>query len=59
MKIQITIPDNAIKDVTEYCKIHGIDLHGRMQIELDKFVANALWHMRRRRQIEREIINVR
>ena len=45
MKILITIPDSAVEDVTEYCKIHKIDLNGRMQQELDKFVSNALWHM--------------
>jgi len=41
MKILITIPDSAVEDVTEYCKIHGIDLHGRLQQELDTFVSNA------------------
>jgi len=37
----ITIPDSAIDDVTEYCRIERIDLQDRMQQELDKFVSNA------------------
>ena len=41
MKILITIPDSAIDDVTEYCRIERIDLQDRMQQELDKFVSNA------------------
>ena len=50
MNITIHIPDPAVEDVTEYCKIHKIDLNGRMQQELDKFVSNALWHMEQWRQ---------
>lgn len=42
MKITIKIPDSAMFDVTEYCRLEGIDLHGRMQQELDKFTNNAL-----------------
>ena len=41
MDFTITIPDSAIVDVTEYCRIERIDLQDRMQQELDKFVSNA------------------
>lgn len=41
MDFTITIPDSAIDDVTEYCRIERIDLQDRMQQELDKFVSNA------------------
>ena len=52
MKIQITIPESAIKDVTEYCRIEGIDLHGRMQQTLNDFVCNAIGQMEQRRRVE-------
>jgi len=59
MKIFITIPDSAVDDVTEYCKIHGIDLHGRLQQELDTFVNNALCQVEQRRRIIKDIANFR
>lgn len=55
MKIQITLPESAIKDVTEYCRVEGIDLHGRMQQELDDFVCNAIGIMEQRRKIRKKI----
>ena len=59
MKIQITISDSAIDDVTEYCRIEGIDLHGRMQQELDAFVNNALNLMEQLRDADTETVNAR
>lgn len=57
MKIQTTIPDDAIDDVREYCRIMKIDLHGRMQDNLDAFVANARWWIGQRKQINEGINN--
>lgn len=58
MKIQITIPESAIKDVTEYCRLEGIDLYGRMQQKLDDFVCNAIWYMQQKEQIKKNIYNL-
>ena len=54
MKITITIPDDAdiINDVTEYCRATGIDLHGRMQQELDDFVSKARELVRQERLVK-------
>lgn len=52
MKITIEIPESAIDDVKEYCRIEKIDLHARMQQELINFVANAKQQMSKRRQAE-------
>ena len=53
MKITITIPDDAdiINDVTEYCRATGIDLHGRMQQELDDFVSKVRELVRQERLV--------
>ena len=55
MKIQLTIPEFAVKDVKEYCRIEEMDLHARMQGELDTLVKNILWYMEERRQINKGI----
>jgi len=55
MKIQITIPDDTIKDVTKYCKIHGIDLHDRMQQELDDFVSKVRELVRQERLVGKDL----
>ena len=57
MKITITIPDSAVADVREYCRVTGTDLQGRMQQELDAFVANALCQMKQHIRISRDIDN--
>ena len=59
MDFTITIPDSAIDDVTEYCRIERIDLHGRLQQELDTFVNNALCQVEQRRRIIKDIANFR
>ena len=58
MKIILTIPESAIEDVKEYCKLKGIDLHGRMQQKLINFIANAKEQMLQRRLAsKKEILN--
>ena len=59
MNITIHIPDPTVEDVTEYCRVTGIDLHGRLQQELDTFVNNALCQVEQRRRIIKDIANFR
>ena len=58
MKIQITIPESAMEDVKEYCRIEEMDLHARMQDELDAVVKNILWYMEQKRQVEKSTRNL-
>jgi len=55
MKLTISIPDNALSDVEEYCRIEGIDFEARIQREVDRFVNNAIEQMEQRREIKDDI----
>lgn len=55
MKILITIADSDMDDVKRYCRLEGIDLHGRMQQELDKFISKARCQMEQRRKINKDL----
>ena len=57
MKITTTIPESAVEDVKEYCRLEGIDLHDRMQQELINFIANAKEQMLQRRLASKESID--
>jgi len=53
VKITITIPDgiDVMQDVTEYCRKNRIDLHSRMQQELDDFVSKVRELVRQERLV--------
>ena len=55
MKLTISIPNNALSDVEEYCRIEGIDFEARIQQEVDRFVNNAIKQMEQRREIKDDI----
>ena len=56
MRLEIHIPDNAIQDVSEYCRIELKDtLQARIQLIVDDFVTNALSHVEQRREIQKGI----
>ena len=53
MKLTISIPDNALSDVEEYCRIEGIDFEARIQQEVDRLVNNAIEQMEQRRVVNK------
>lgn len=55
MNITIHIPDNAVADVSEYCRVELHDmLQARIQLVVDTFVSNALGQMAQRREEEQK-----
>jgi len=54
MKITITIPDDAVADVEEYCRVEEIDFQGRIQAAAATFIKNTRWWNEEKRKQEKK-----
>ena len=54
MNLTITIPDDAVEDVMQYCRETNVNLQDELQQRVDTYVNKAVHQMDERRKTRKE-----